>query len=153
MELITKSEEETRELGRRISQILEPGDIMLLCGDLGAGKTRLVQGIAQGLAIPEMITSPTFAIIKEYAGRLPLIHIDLFRLNCHDLPSLGLEEYLEGEGVICVEWGEKLKGMLWKEALLIEILWQGENERLLCFLPEGESWRIRLAGMSKEVIP
>ncbi len=151
MQLLTRSEEETRELGRRISSCLREGDILLIRGELGVGKTRLVQGIAAGLGIDEHITSPTFTLIREYQGRLPLYHVDLYRLEDEDFHSLGLEEYLEDDGVICVEWGEKLEGTIHYNHLLVEILWQDEGTRLVRLQPRGGDWGERLQRIHPEV--
>lgn len=150
---ITVTEEETRVLGERLSSLLHPGDIVLISGELGTGKTRLVQGIARGLGITGPVTSPTFSLVKEYYGRLPLYHVDLYRLAPRDLPALGLEEYLLDGGVICIEWGERAAGLYehWSEdALLVEIEWLEEERRRVRMRGLGPGWRRRaprLAGM------
>lgn len=140
----TGSEEETRSWGESLADYLRPGDLVLISGDLGAGKTRLVQGIARGLGVKENVTSPTFAIVREYAGRVPLYHVDLYRLSTEELASLGLEEYMESEGVTCVEWGEKiasLSGMdIPRDILLIEMEWLDEERRRLSARAWGRSW-------------
>ena len=114
LEYTTHSPEETRELASRIAADLRPGDVLALRGPLGSGKTCFVQGCARGLKVTERyITSPTFVLVREYRGRLPLYHIDLFRLATGpEIEHLGLEEYLEGDGVSAVEWAEKVEGML-----------------------------------------
>lgn len=107
----TSSAEETRRLGERLGKLLIAGDIVLLFGDLGSGKTTLTQGIASGLEVgpDEYVRSPTFAIINQYHGRIPVYHIDLYRMeSVADMENLGLEESLHGEGVAVVEWAEKL---------------------------------------------
>ncbi len=151
MQWLSRSEEETREIGRRISSYLREGDILLIRGELGAGKTRLVQGIATGLGISEHIISPTYTLIREYRGRLPLYHVDLYRLEEKDLPSLGLEEYLEDDGVICVEWGEKLERTIIQSHLIIEIIWRDEQIRLIRLEPRGGDWQERLLLINAEV--
>jgi len=109
VEIKTKSPEETRKLACQLAQRLSPGTVILLFGDLGAGKTTFVQGLAKGLGVPEdyYVSSPTFALINEYPGRLPLYHVDLYRLEPEDVEELGLPELAE-RGIMVVEWAEKL---------------------------------------------
>ena len=107
----TKTPEKTQVLGESLGKCLEPGDIVLLFGDLGAGKTTLTQGLCNGLGLPrgEYIRSPTFTLINEYLGKFPIYHIDLYRLeSLEEIEALGLEEVLFGKGVAIVEWSEKL---------------------------------------------
>ncbi|MFQ5672696.1 MAG: tRNA (adenosine(37)-N6)-threonylcarbamoyltransferase complex ATPase subunit type 1 TsaE [Nitrospinales bacterium] len=111
MEIASNSREETLRLGETIGAELKPGDIVLLFGDLGSGKTTLTQGISNGLGLKkgEYIRSPTFTIINEYEGRCPIYHMDLFRVETFaEAQNLGLEEYFFGVGVVVVEWAEKL---------------------------------------------
>jgi len=108
--ITTQSETETGEVGRKLASTLEPGAVVLLVGDLGAGKTALVRGLAEGLGVPpEEVSSPTFTLMQEYrGGRVPLIHVDLYRLNDpREIDDLGLEE-LGIESVLAIEWAEKL---------------------------------------------
>jgi tRNA threonylcarbamoyladenosine biosynthesis protein TsaE len=111
MRFTTQTPEETLDLGQKIGRKLIPGDLLLLSGDLGTGKTTLVQGISLGLGVgPEQyVRSPSFTLINQYQGNLPVYHIDLYRIESGpDLVNLGLEEYLFGEGVALVEWAERL---------------------------------------------
>lgn len=111
MRFHTSSAEETLELGEKIGKLMVPGDIILLFGDLGAGKTTLTQGIATGLDVGdgEYVRSPTFTLINEYGGRLPVYHIDLYRIESQEeMEQLGLEEFFFGRGVAIVEWADKL---------------------------------------------
>lgn len=111
MQIIAKSRAETIAFGENLGKSLNPGDIVLLFGDLGSGKTTLTQGIARGLGLKngEYIRSPTFTLINEYQGAMPIYHIDLYRLQTfEDVENLGLEEALFGDGVAVVEWAEKL---------------------------------------------
>ncbi|PIQ95954.1 MAG: tRNA (adenosine(37)-N6)-threonylcarbamoyltransferase complex ATPase subunit type 1 TsaE [Nitrospinae bacterium CG11_big_fil_rev_8_21_14_0_20_56_8] len=111
MEILSRSSQETVDLGERLGRLLVPGDIVLLFGDLGAGKTTLTQGLARGLGLPpnQHTRSPSFTLINEYRGRCPIYHIDLYRLDSFaDVEALGLEDVLFGEGVSIVEWSEKL---------------------------------------------
>lgn len=133
MEVITKSAEETIELGKRIGAFLLPNDVIALIGSLGAGKTTLIQGIAEGLDVKDYITSPTFIIINEYQGRLPFYHIDLYRLDeVKDIEDLGIEEYFNRGGVCVIEWAEKLKDLMPKKAEKVEIEIISENGRKIC---------------------
>lgn len=107
----THSSDDTLALGEKIGQHLEAGDIVFLFGDLGAGKTTLTQGIARGLAVAkeEYVRSPTFTLVNEYQGKIPVFHIDLYRIaSSHELEDLGLEEVFSSEGIAIVEWAEKL---------------------------------------------
>lgn len=105
---VTDSPEETRELGRKLGKFASAGDIYLLVGQLGAGKTCLTQGIAWGLGIEEYTLSPSFVIMRELYGRLPLYHMDFYRLdNIKEIADLGLDDYLYGHGVCVIEWAEK----------------------------------------------
>lgn len=122
MELITNSEAETKQVAKHLAPYLQTGDIISLTGDLGAGKTRFVQGLAEGLDVNEAVTSPTFNIIKQYVGRLPLYHFDVYRLSGPaELTPLGYEEYFYGDGVTVIEWGNKIIEALPHDRLTIEI--------------------------------
>lgn len=106
--LRSASVEQTRRLGMALGRLLEPGDVVLLEGELGAGKTALTQGIGVGLGIQSVINSPTFTILKEYTGRLPLYHFDLYRIESpEEVYALGFEDYFTGDGVCVVEWAER----------------------------------------------
>lgn len=131
--VITRSAEGTVQLGEEIGLSLKPNDVIALVGSLGAGKTTLVQGIAQGLGVKDYVTSPTFIIINEYKGRLPFFHVDLYRLNdLSEIEDLGIEEYFTRGGVCVIEWGEKLGKMLPREAKAIELKVISETEREIC---------------------
>jgi len=109
-QLVTRSAEETQDLGKRIATYLKPGTILGLEGELGAGKTTLIQGICEGLGVKEKVVSPTFVLMHVYQGKIPVYHFDLYRLETKDLADLGWEEYLEGQGISLVEWVDRASG-------------------------------------------
>ena len=117
-------------IGRQLGGALSAGNVVSLQGPLGAGKTTLVKGIARGLDIPDTVTSPSFTIMTIYQGQLPLYHIDLYRIDTQDdLDYLGLEDYLFGDGVSVVEWGEKAAGLLPSDHISIKIKLIGNDSR------------------------
>jgi tRNA threonylcarbamoyladenosine biosynthesis protein TsaE len=106
--IVTRAEEETTAAGERLAARLRPGDVLLLYGDLGAGKTAFVRGLARGLgAVADDVSSPTFTIIQEYRGRLQLYHVDLYRLQPIEVGDLGLDELASGDAIVAVEWAER----------------------------------------------
>ena len=111
------SVEATERLGESLAAALAPGDVLALLGDLGAGKTRFVAGLARALTPGSRVRSPSFTLVNEYAGNLPLFHLDLYRLATGDVDSLGLEEYAE-RGALAVEWGDRLPAA-WREDALV----------------------------------
>ena len=123
MERYSASEQDTEALGRALVQRLQPGAVVAFTGDLGAGKTAFVRGMAQGLGIPQRVTSPTFTIVNEYeGGRLPLFHFDMYRLNsADDLFDIGWEDYLSRGGVCAVEWSENVMDALPEDTLWVDI--------------------------------
>ncbi len=131
MMIITKSAGETRALGERIAGQLRPGDVLLLEGDLGAGKSELTRGIARGLGVTETVTSPSFTILNVYeSGRCPLYHFDWYRLESADeLYELGMDEYLGGDGIAVIEWPGQCPDAIPENAMRIRLEAAGENER------------------------
>jgi tRNA threonylcarbamoyladenosine biosynthesis protein TsaE len=138
IELTTASEDETRAVGRRLGEVLRGGERIGLAGELGAGKTCLVRGLAEGLGVPpEQVRSPSFPILLPYSGgRLPLFHIDLFRLPAGDIDSLALREYIYGAGVCAIEWYENLDEPL-SDFLAISLQLVGPQERRLVATIQG----------------
>lgn len=126
----TASEDETRAVAARLAETLEAGAVLLLSGDLGAGKTAFTRGLAEGLGVdPELVSSPTFTIVHEYAGgRLPLVHVDLYRLSTAELDEIGLDPELAARGVTAVEWPERLSRRI-PGAITIEIRDGGDDVR------------------------
>ncbi len=135
--IVTKNEEETRQLGIRLAELLKPGDVLALEGDLGAGKTTFAQGIARGLGVEEAVDSPTFTIIKEYHGRLPFYHMDVYRLESSD-EDLGWDEFFFGDGVTLVEWAGRIEELLPDHAVRITLTVGEAGERLITFAPAVE---------------
>jgi len=133
MEVISKSPEETRKLGERLGNLLRAGDAVALEGELGAGKTCFIQGMARGLGVEEKyVVSPSFVLIREYEGRIPLYHVDLYRLHPGaEVAGLGLDEYLEGGGATAIEWAEKAAGQLPDGCIRIEMKSLGETSRAI----------------------
>ena len=130
--MILASHEDTLNLGKKIGDVLKPGDILLLVGDLGAGKTTFTQGLAEGLGVDEFVNSPTFVIINEYfSGHLPLYHMDLYRLEDEaQLYDLGVEEYFFGNGVSVVEWPEIALSLLPKAYTRLTFLREGQGREV-----------------------
>ena len=129
----------------KLAQQLEPGDVLALTGEIGAGKTTFVQGLAQGLRVPEgSVTSPSFVLVREYSGRLPLAHADLFRLNSlPEAETVGLEEYYEGGGVTVIEWANRVPGVLPQEYLEIWFEAVDPQTRRLHLIPQGKRYQER----------
>ena len=128
-EILTTREEETGDIGERLAGTLRPGDVVLLYGELGAGKTAFVRGLARGLGAPaDEVSSPTFTLIQEYAGRIPLYHVDLYRLEPREIPDLGLDELVLGDGVVAIEWADRWPGRP-DAAVEVTIEHRGEDTR------------------------
>ena len=139
-QFITRSPEETEALGARLAGALEPGAVVAFTGDLGAGKTAFVRGLARGLGIQDRVTSPTFTIVNEYeGGRLPLFHFDLYRLGSADeLFDIGWEDYLARGGVCAVEWSERMEELLEPGTIRVDLR-RGEDEDRRVITVEGVS--------------
>lgn len=130
MRIVTRSEDETMKIGDIIGRKLKSGDVISLNGDLGAGKTYITKGIAKGLGVEDYITSPTFIIVNEYEGRIPLYHFDVYRINDIDeMYEIGFDEYLYGNGVCIVEWGKIVEELLPGYAIKIDINKIDDNTR------------------------
>ena len=134
MEFITHSPEETEKIGEKLAQKLTPGTVLAYRGDLGAGKTAFTRGLARGLGCTERVTSPTFTIVNEYPGRIPLCHFDMYRLESSDaLFDIGWEDYLERGGVCAVEWSENVADAMPEGTVYVTIerAPEGENARII----------------------
>ncbi|MDP4086565.1 MAG: tRNA (adenosine(37)-N6)-threonylcarbamoyltransferase complex ATPase subunit type 1 TsaE [Bacillota bacterium] len=138
-EFITNTSEQTVEFAERLARFLEPGDLLALEGDLGAGKTTFTKGLAKGLEIRKVVNSPTFTIIKEYHGRLPLYHMDVYRVG-DTFEDLGFDEYFEGEGVTVVEWAHLIESQLPEEKLTIFLYNESSEKRKIVLIPGGNRY-------------
>ena len=145
MSTLLKSPEATRRFGVALGRQLQAQDVVALVGEMGAGKTTFVQGIARGLGVPAgTVVSPSFVLIREYHGKLPLYHADLFRLErMPEAQTVGLEEYYEADGVTVIEWANRLPGVLPEEFLEIRFDLVNPTTRKLTFLPHGARYEKR----------
>ncbi|MBC7262872.1 MAG: tRNA (adenosine(37)-N6)-threonylcarbamoyltransferase complex ATPase subunit type 1 TsaE [Chloroflexi bacterium] len=154
LECFSGSAEQTRRFGERLGRLLQPGDVVCLEGELGTGKTCMVQGIGRGLGIADPIASPSFIMVSEY--RIPesglfFYHIDLYRLEDKaGVWTLGLEEYLYGQGVCAVEWAEKATSLMPRKRLWITLRHLGEFKRVLTFEARGKRYQTLLKRFREE---
>ncbi len=138
---MTQTPEETMALGKALGTLLQGGELLALEGDLGAGKTHFIKGLALGMGVAETVTSPTFNLIHEYSGRLPLAHFDVYRLDSPaELENLGYEAYFYGSGVTAVEWSDQIQAYLPVDYLKIRFTAAGPQQRLIQFIPMGEGF-------------
>ncbi len=139
----TKSPSETIRIGKNIGSLLLPGDIVALVGELGAGKTQFIKGLAAGVRVGKStyISSPSFTLINEYVGKVRFYHIDLFRLKSEkEAEELGLEEYFQGGGITAIEWADKIPSLLPEEILWINICYTGKNIRSFEMIGKGKRY-------------
>lgn len=141
----TTSADETMALAEAVGALLRPGDVVVLAGDLGSGKTTFAKGVGRALAVDEPIVSPTFTIVRQYDGRLPLVHVDVYRLDhLQELHDLGLEELIDDEAVTLVEWGDAVAAYLPPDRLEVRLeAGAGDDDRAVTLAPQGPSWRAR----------
>ena len=152
--LNSHSPEQTQLLGSYLGKLARKADVFLLTGELGTGKTCLVQGIARGLNVKEYAFSPSFVILRQYHGRLPLYHIDFYRLDCiEEIADLGLEDYFYGDGVCVVEWAEKGLQVVPQDNLLISIHYVPVSPTGRCILlkPQGERYDELIKQLKEEM--
>ncbi len=149
--IISNSPAETIAIGRGLGILLQPGDIVCLVGGLGAGKTCFARGIAMGLGVDaSRVTSPTFVLAQEYAGRIPVYHLDLYRLrSAEDVEDAGLDEYIGGDGVLVIEWPQVYSPLLGIDRLTVKLgaMPADESQRELVFVARGDRYR----GILKEM--
>ena len=153
----TRSPEDTKNLAASLAELAQPGDLLLLVGDLGAGKTTFTQGFAEALGISEPVTSPTFTLAREYHGRLLLHHLDVFRLDqIAEVLDLGLPELLDSDGVILIEWGDAIRQALPNNYLEVALTFvdrpgTAPDERMMALTPVGPGWQARTQSVSTAV--
>ena len=147
---VTRSTDETLELARAVGELLRPGDVISLVGDLGAGKTVFARGLARALGVTELVVSPTFTIVREYEGRVPLVHVDVYRIDAlQELHDLGFEEVVRDDAVTIVEWGDMIDGLLPGDRLDIRLTPGAvDDERVVEIEGHGRSWSARTAGLA-----
>ena len=149
--LITHTPEQTREIGIDIGRLAQAGDLILLVGDLGTGKTCLAQGIGRGVGFEGSVSSPSFVLIREYPARLTLYHIDLYRLDdIEEIAELGLDDYLLQEGLCVIEWADKAPDFLPNDRLVIRLEHLEENQRRLEFQAYGTRYDKLLEQLKKK---
>ncbi len=147
MQATSRSAEETEQLGEKLARELKPGDVVTLIGEIGAGKTTFVRGLARGLGIPDnSVVSPSFVLVRQYTtGRMPLYHADLFRLeNLASAAGVGLEECYEAAGVTLIEWANKVPGVLPEQYLEIRFEAPDPETRVLTAVPRGPIYQGRI---------
>jgi tRNA threonylcarbamoyladenosine biosynthesis protein TsaE len=151
----TMSVDQTRELARALAALARPGDLLLLAGDLGAGKTAFAQGFGAGLGVTEPITSPTFTLAQQYDGRLRMHHLDVYRLDqLAEVIDLGLAELLDDGGVVLIEWGDAILPVLPTDYLEVRLTFgAGDDERRVVLQRVGPSWRARDAALATTLAP
>ncbi len=136
---VSASNEQTIQIGQTLGKYLKPGDVVLLIGDLSAGKTTITKGIGQAIGVKKIINSPTFTIVKEYRGKFPLYHLDLYRLDGLN-QDFDLEEYIEGDGLCVIEWPYQVKEILPKEYLEIFLERLDQNNRRIKISSHGKRY-------------
>ncbi len=143
--IVSRSADDTRRIASRLATVLSPGSVLLLSGELGSGKTTFTQGVAVGLGIREAVTSPTFVLAHEFAGRIPLYHLDFYRLrDGRDLPELGFDDYLWGNGICVAEWPERVDGLP-NDALAVHFKVVSDHERFIVIGATGARHEAMLA--------
>jgi tRNA threonylcarbamoyladenosine biosynthesis protein TsaE len=151
----TSSREATQDLASSLAALAQPGDVVVLAGDLGAGKTAFVQGFGRGLGVGEPITSPTFTLVQEYVGRLRVHHVDVYRLDqLSEVVDLGLAELLDDGGVVLIEWGDAILPMLPRDLLEVRLTFgESDDDRTVVLRSSGRSWVRRMASLVEAVGP
>lgn len=155
IELETDTADRTREVGAALATLLQPRDAVILTGDLGAGKTTLVQGIGRGLGVEDHVASPTFTLVREYAGRLDVAHVDVYRLErVQDVIDLGLDELGGPDRVLLVEWGDAVQDLLPDDRLRVELTTaEADDARRIVITTTGRSWPPRWERLEQALEP
>jgi tRNA threonylcarbamoyladenosine biosynthesis protein TsaE len=151
----TTSADDTRALGAAVAELVRPGDLLLLAGDLGAGKTAFVQGFGRGLGVHELVTSPTFTIMRDYDARIPMHHVDVYRLDqLQEVHELGMSEFLDDGAVTLIEWGDVVVPILPADFLEVRLTFgNADDERHLALRPVGAGWNARSKALWKALDP
>lgn len=140
VKIYLENEEQTKDIGYKLGQLVTPKSVICLIGDLGAGKTTMTQSLAKSLEVDDYITSPTFTIVNEYEGRIPLYHFDVYRIGSSDeMYDIGFDEYIDGDGVCIIEWANLIEDILPNEYLYIEMNYK-ETGREMILTPKGEKY-------------
>ena len=149
VKIYLENEEKTREIGSKLGELLTPKSVICLIGDLGAGKTTMTQSLARSLGVDDYITSPTFTIVNEYEGKMPLYHFDVYRIgSSEEMYDIGFDEYIDGEGVCIIEWANLIEDILPDEYLYIEMNYK-ETGREMILTPKGEKYEEIVKELSK----
>jgi tRNA threonylcarbamoyladenosine biosynthesis protein TsaE len=152
LSLRTTDAADTRQLGAVVGMALRPGDVLALTGELGAGKTVFVQGAAMALGVTERVTSPSFLLRRDYRGRVPVVHLDVYRLETFgEVADLGLDELFDGGCVTFVEWGDAVRPLLPGDHLEVELIWHdlADDERRIVLTARGDGWPLRLHDLAE----
>ena len=153
-EFFSRSPDQTRRVGLRLGALLKTGDLICLDGDLGSGKTTLAQAIAEGAGVDEReyVNSPTFAVLHEYGGRIPIYHMDFYRLgSSEDVLALGLDEYLYGDGLALIEWFERAEDVLPESVLVVHLSFVNTNSRAISLHSSDHRWQ-KIIGQLKTTL-
>jgi tRNA threonylcarbamoyladenosine biosynthesis protein TsaE len=156
IDLVTDHPEGTTAIGAALAALLRPGDVVSLTGDLGAGKTTFVQGAAHSLGVDEAVLSPTFTLVREYRGSVPVYHLDVYRLDrIQDVIDLGFEEILDQGGVVFIEWGDAVEALLPEGYLQVELTMRDDDVtgRRLAVTGRGRTWAERWEGVESVLDP
>lgn len=154
MELETRTPEQTREVGAALAELLGPGDVVSLTGDLGAGKTCLVQGAARALGVEDPVISPTFVLVREYQGDMLVYHVDVYRLDrLQEVLDLGFEDLLDPSAVLFVEWGDAIEALLPESFLQVRLLAPADGDVRRLQLTGRGAWRARWERLEAALAP
>jgi tRNA threonylcarbamoyladenosine biosynthesis protein TsaE len=149
VKIYLENEEKTREIGSKLGELLTPKSVICLIGDLGAGKTTMTQSLARALGVDDYITSPTFTIVNEYEGKMPLYHFDVYRIgSSEEMYDIGFDEYIDGDGVCIIEWANLIEDILPDEYLYIEMNYK-ETGREMILTPKGDKYEEIVKELSK----
>jgi tRNA threonylcarbamoyladenosine biosynthesis protein TsaE len=149
VKIYLENEVKTQEIGYKLGNLLTPGSVICLIGDLGAGKTTMTQSLAKALEVDDYIISPTFTIVNEYEGKMPLYHFDVYRIgSSEEMYDIGFDEYIDGEGVCIIEWANLIEDILPDEYLYIEMNYK-ETGREMILTPKGEKYEEIVKELSK----